>query len=105
MAAFISFLNTDRNAKFCSWGNYDSRQLRQDCDYHGLDYPFGSHLDLASAFRRKQGFVRRLGLKEALERAGIPMIGTQHRGIDDARSLAALIPWCLGLRKVDKAPT
>ena len=100
LEAFTRFISKDSTARFCSWGKYDSRQLQQDCDYHGLDYPFDGHLDLASSFRRKQGFIRRLGLKEALERAGIPMVGTQHRGIDDARSLAPLIPWCLGLRKV-----
>ena len=105
MKAFGAFIARNQNALFCSWGKYDARQLRQDCDYHGLDYPFGEHLDLASSFRRKQGFVRRLGLKESLKRAGIPMVGTQHRGIDDARSLAALLPWCLGLKKVaDDAP-
>src|SRR5262249_32211102 len=26
---------------FCSWGDYDKHQLRQDCAYHDVPFPFG----------------------------------------------------------------
>ncbi|MDF2697512.1 MAG: Inhibitor of the KinA pathway to sporulation, putative exonuclease, partial [Labilithrix sp.] len=32
----------------------------------------------------------------ALEHAGLTLEGTHHRGIDDARNIARLLPWLLG---------
>ena len=48
----------------CSWGGYDLTQLRRDCDRHGM--------------------------ARALNLAGLPLEGTHHRGIDDARNIARL---------------
>jgi inhibitor of KinA sporulation pathway (predicted exonuclease) len=103
MAHFVEALVDGRETRFCSWGQYDRKQLQQDCDYHGVNYPLGTHLDLSARFRQAQGINRRVGLKDALAMAGLPQVGVQHRGIDDARSLARLLPWCLGLNKVSEA--
>jgi inhibitor of KinA sporulation pathway (predicted exonuclease) len=32
----------------------------------------------------------------ALRRVGLPLRGTHHRGIDDARNIARLLPWIVG---------
>ena len=81
---------------FCSWGDYDHKQLVQDCDLHGIAYPMpGGHINLKRAFSAKQGIAKKLGMAGALAHVGIELTGTLHRGIDDARNIAKLLPWCV----------
>ncbi len=78
---------------FSSWGDYDRHQLRLDCTRHGLRYPFGSsHLNLKQSFTAAYGLKKKPGLAEALAMAGLKPGGTPHRGIDDARNTARLLP-------------
>ncbi len=89
---------------FCAWGPYDRRQLRRDCQRYGLDYPFTQHADLAQIFSQRARTRRRLGMKSALKLVGLESEGQAHRGIDDARNLVKLMPWCLGRQAMpDKA--
>ncbi|WP_198000962.1 3'-5' exonuclease [Gimesia fumaroli] len=84
-------------ALFCSWGDYDKSQFEQDCRYHQIPYPFPSaHLNLKTQFSRSQGYSKKYGMTGALKRAGISLEGTHHRGIDDARNMARLMPWIVG---------
>ena len=84
---------------FCSWGDYDRKQLLQDCQYHGIDYPMPArHLNLKELFAKARGLQRRLGMAKALEQAGLPLQGAHHRGIDDARNIARLLPLVFGTR-------
>ncbi|QDT47872.1 sporulation inhibitor KapD [Symmachiella dynata] len=78
---------------FCSWGDYDRHQLRQDCAHHGTAYPFGDeHLNLKAQFSKNLGIRKRLGMAKAIRRIGLELTGTHHRGIDDARNIARLLP-------------
>ena len=88
-----------------SWGRYDHRQLSRDCAYHGLDYPFDDHLDLSALFMRRVGLKRRISMANAMKRCGLQISGTQHRGIDDARNLLRIMPWCLGRNELPDAPS
>ncbi|WP_198000313.1 3'-5' exonuclease [Gimesia alba] len=84
-------------ALFCSWGDYDKSQFQQDCRYHQIPYPFPSaHLNLKKQFSRAQGYPKNYGMARALKLAGISLEGTHHRGIDDARNMARLMPWIMG---------
>ena len=85
---------------FCAWGPYDRRQLKRDCQYHSIAYPFTQHVDLAQIFSQRARVRRRLGLKNALSLVGLEPQGRAHRGIDDARNLAKLMPWCLGQQSI-----
>ncbi len=88
---------TGRQPLFCSWGNYDNNQFRQDAKYHGIQLPFSDrHLNLKQAFTERTGTKRKYGMKGALRRVGLELAGTHHRGIDDARNIARLLPYCLG---------
>jgi inhibitor of KinA sporulation pathway (predicted exonuclease) len=83
-------------ALFCSWGDYDKNQLARDAAHHGIAPPLGpDHLNVKTAFATALG-IRKLGNREALERVGIVATGTHHRGLDDARNIARLLPWALG---------
>lgn len=77
---------------FCSWGNYDKKQFIQDCEFHNLIYPFGSeHRNIKKEFSLYLGDQKkRFGMAQALDYLGIELQGTHHRGIDDARNIAAI---------------
>jgi inhibitor of KinA sporulation pathway (predicted exonuclease) len=82
---------------FCSWGDYDLNQLRQDCDFHKIPYPINSHhLNLKKLFAEQQHLRKKPGLGEAVRLARLDFSGTHHRGIDDARNIARLLPYIFG---------
>lgn len=96
LAALRRFL-AGRDALFCSWGRYDKSQLEQDARHHGVALPFGGrHLNLKERFSQRLGESRRYGMAGALARVGLALEGTHHRGIDDARNIARLLPWIVG---------
>ena len=81
----------------CSWGEYDKNQLSRERHRHGIRLPFGrEHLNIKAAFAERTG-RRPEGMAEALRACGIPLSGTHHRGIDDARNIAKLLPYALGV--------
>lgn len=89
-----------RPALFCSWGVYDKHQFEQDAHYHRANLPFGKeHLNLKKRFSDVLGETERYGMAGALRRVDLRLIGTHHRGIDDARNIARLLPWVLGRKQ------
>jgi inhibitor of KinA sporulation pathway (predicted exonuclease) len=85
-----------------SWGNYDKRQLEQDCTFNGLSgsvYLPGRHVNLKEAFREALGLGTKPGLDQAIRIAGLEFAGTHHRGIDDARNIGRLLPYIFGKAK------
>ncbi len=98
IASLARFIG-DREVLFCSWGDYDRRQFEQDAAVHQVTLPFGEkHLNVKKAFSDQLGEAKRYGMAGALRRVGLELQGTHHRGIDDARNIARLLPWALGLR-------
>ncbi len=84
--------------RFCSWGDYDRNQFQREARRGGFALPFASdHLNIKQAFATAEGHKKR-GLGGALARAGLSFEGTAHRGIDDARNIARLLPFALGER-------
>lgn len=91
--------------RFCSWGNYDRNQFAQDARHHRVKLPFaGDHLNLKEAFSEAMGTRKRFGMARALRRLGIRLEGTHHRGIDDARNIAKILPYCVGAMPLPAAP-
>ncbi|MEZ6142137.1 MAG: 3'-5' exonuclease [Zavarzinella sp.] len=92
-AVFTEFLEWIGEEPFylCSWGGYDLSQFRIDCRRHGLTFPpsFERHINLKKEFARLMS-VKVCGMERALAHAGLPLEGTHHRGIDDARNIAKL---------------
>jgi inhibitor of KinA sporulation pathway (predicted exonuclease) len=96
IAALRDFLK-GRDFLFCSWGDYDKNQFERDARRHGVALPFGTrHLNLKRAFGERSGDGRPFGVGQALGRVGLRFAGTAHRGIDDARNIARLLPYSLG---------
>jgi inhibitor of KinA sporulation pathway (predicted exonuclease) len=95
IAALRGFIG-EKSVLFCSWGNYDKNQFEQDARHHRVSLPFrNQHLNLKEAFSAANGSRRKFGMAGALRRVGITLEGTHHRGIDDARNIARLLPYCL----------
>jgi 3'-5' exoribonuclease 1 len=88
---------------FGSWGAYDRKQFQQDSKYHQIDLPYpvsSNHINLKEIFSTTQGLSKRHGMASALNLANIPLTGTHHRGIDDARNISQLLPYILGRKTI-----
>jgi inhibitor of KinA sporulation pathway (predicted exonuclease) len=78
--------------RLCTWGAFDVGQFRLDSQRHGIVFPeqlAANHVNLKTAFGKWKD-VKRYGMAEALELLGLPLVGTPHRGIDDARNIARI---------------
>lgn len=97
VAAFKTWLYRYRDFAFCSWGDYDRTQLQQDCDFHRIPNPVSApHRNVKLLFTEHQSLKKKYGLAGAIEKAGLSFSGTHHRGIDDARNIARLLPYIFG---------
>lgn len=94
LANFSAWINTFEYPVFCSWGDYDKHQLRQDCAWHGVAFPFGEdHINIKTRFADNMNMRKPCGLEQALRKVGLEFMGEPHRGIDDARNMANLSPY------------
>ena len=98
----VDILKHDYNSQdrlFASWGDYDRNQFQRNCRDYGLDYPFGpTHLNVKNLFSVAFGLPKELGIDDALQKVGLTMEGTHHRGVDDAWNIAHLL--CFLLRRL-----
>ena len=74
-----------------SWGDFDPRQLQIDCARANVEYPasFGRHINIKQRFALAHN-IKPVGMARALKMLKLTLIGTHHRGIDDARNIAAI---------------
>jgi 3'-5' exoribonuclease 1 len=100
------WLSNYPNAVFGSWGDYDRNQFKQDSKFHNVPFPIAyPHVNLKQVFSKAQGLPKRYGMAEALQLAGVALEGTHHRGIDDARNIAKLLPFILGKQQLTQPST
>jgi len=100
IALLKRWLSNYPNAVFGSWGDYDRNQFKQDSKFHNVP-----HVNLKQLFSETQGLPKRYGMAEALQLAEIELEGTHHRGIDDARNIAQLLPFILGRQQLQQPST
>jgi len=74
---------------FLSWGYYDRKQFERECAIRNIKYPFGPHRSLKHEFADRHK-IKPCGMAEALKMLRIPLDGTHHRAIDDARNIARI---------------
>lgn len=98
-AQFERWLHTHQEqlVGWASWGDYDRRHLQQEWQQHGLHSALQQlpHLNLKQAFSDARQLPRQVGLKKALQLAGLSFHGQQHRALGDARNTARLLPLVL----------
>lgn len=96
IAALAAWLGA-RTPLFSSWGDYDRAQLAREAARHGVVLPLGErHLNIKEAFKQRVGDGKPRGVGQALNYLRLRFEGTAHRGIDDARNIARLLPYALG---------
>lgn len=79
-----------------SWGCYDRKQIERECARHGIADPLAEleHRNLKAVFAKRRK-IKQVGMATALQIAGVPLEGAQHRGLDDALNIARLLPHIL----------
>lgn len=81
---------------WASYGQYDLNMLKKQCKSFGIPYPMADeHINVKTWFGEKFGLQKPTGMNGALHLLNIPLEGTHHRGIDDAKNIAKILNWCL----------
>ncbi|MGF6332055.1 inhibitor of KinA sporulation pathway (predicted exonuclease) [Pseudomonas sp. BS3782 TE3695] len=92
-----AFLEAYPNSIWCSWGDYDYKQLQKDASrLHCEPMLKGMLHTNLKKWHWKVFNCRTLGLQPAVEMLGLEWEGTYHRGIDDARNVANVAIHMLG---------
>lgn len=85
------------NRIWASYGEYDRDMLQRCCADLGVGYPFGHlHLNVKTLTGVALGRPIPFGMAGALEALGLPLVGTHHRGADDAWNIAQILAHILG---------
>ena len=89
---FLDWIHSFETAYLlCSWGYYDKHQFKQDCELHDLPTDWlTDHISIKHQYAKIKSLKRPTGMKGALKKEKIEMVGTHHRGIDDARNIAKI---------------
>lgn len=81
-----------RQRVWASYGDYDRRMFKTQCEARQVRYPFNStHMNVKSLFAVMMKLECEIGLEQAMQTMGIPMEGTHHRGHDDAWNTALIL--------------
>ena len=81
-----------------SWGGFDANQIRKDIRNNKLSetsFPFLKleHINLSAEYVIKNKLQKKVGVRKALGQNKMKFIGVPHRGIDDVRNIARLLPY------------
>lgn len=95
---FLDWIHSfDAKYLLCSWGYYDKNQFEQDCQLHGLPTDWlEQHISVKHQYAKINGLKRPMGMKGTLKKEGLKLIGTHHRGIDDAQNIGRIFVRYLG---------
>lgn len=72
-----------------SWGDFDKKQLQQDCESWWIKYPFINHINAKDLFSKKLN-RKPCGLGKACRIVNIEFEGIHHRGICDAKMVTKI---------------
>ncbi len=85
---------------WASYGAYDLNMFKRQCESFGVEYPFSEeHINVKALFAEKNNLKRPLGMSGALAKMYIPLEGTHHRGVDDAKNIAKILFTLVRVRK------
>ena len=91
MEALSAFAAKHPGETWGSWGNADINSLNFDCAHHGVESPLKgwTHRNLKKEWAKARR-IKRVGMKKALEIAGIELEGPHHRALADVLNIAKL---------------
>ena len=77
---------------WASYGDFDRILFQRQCEQRGLRNPFGrTHLNIKNLLAISHNLTHEIGLDGAVEKLGLTLEGTHHRGGDDAWNIAAVL--------------
>lgn len=85
----------ETNVTFISWGHYDKTQFQKDSKLHNITPEWindSNHRSLKHLHGKWNNLnsPKGVGMERALKFEKIPLDGTHHRGIDDARNITKI---------------
>jgi inhibitor of KinA sporulation pathway (predicted exonuclease) len=81
----------DEDYLLCSWGKFDIKMLRNDCELFKLDTDWlEHHINLKAQYHRIINTTKFTGLKTTIDREGFEFEGVHHRAISDAFNLTKI---------------
>lgn len=88
---FWNWIDIDEDYLLCSWGFYDRSQFKKDCELNQLNTAWlKHHISLKHQYAEIKNLRRPMGMGGALRKENIPLEGTHHRGIDDAKNISKI---------------
>lgn len=97
LKSFTDWIDLSNEYLLCSWGFYDRNQLEKDCSLHQLEIAWlAKHISVKHQYAKIVHSKKPMGMAKALQKEGLPLVGTHHRGIDDARNIAQIFIKHLG---------
>ena len=83
---------------WASYGQYDLNMMKKECKAKSVSYPLSAdHINVKELFIKQAKLKKSVGMKQALDILSIPLEGTHHRGIDDAKNITKILNWCLNI--------
>ncbi|MHA7058690.1 exonuclease domain-containing protein [Aquimarina sp. M1] len=80
---------------WASYGQYDLNMMKSQCGFREIEYPLSqNHINVKELFNKTKGLRKKVGMKGALCILDIPLEGTHHRGVDDAKNIAKILDSC-----------
>lgn len=80
------------NCTWASYGYYDYNMLEKESKHKGLRNLFSkNHINVKKLFQEKFKLKDGVGMAKALQMLNIPLEGTHHRGVDDAKNIAKIL--------------
>lgn len=80
----------DEEYYLCSFGFYDKKQMKEDCQLHNLSTSFlKNHISIKHQYMQNRG-LKRTGMPSVLKDLGIKLEGRHHSGLDDSKNIAEI---------------
>lgn len=92
----IDFYNWSNGCMLISWGGYDMRQITRDVVSQNIEHiidlenMISRHFNLKRLYKEHKKLKRECGMGKALQIENINLVGTHHRGIDDAKNISKI---------------
>jgi inhibitor of KinA sporulation pathway (predicted exonuclease) len=79
------------NMPFITYGEFDKKIFKWQCDDMKIQYPFPSHWDFSQTFAKMMGLEHEVSLPVAMKLMGLEFEGMRHKGRDEAYNIARLM--------------
>lgn len=77
---------------WASYGYYDQKQFRKECNQKDIQYPFSDrHINVKNLAALVYNLPNEVGMPEMADKMGMHLSGRLHNGMDDAINIANIL--------------